>query len=210
MFACLTLKSNQLYTYLYILVLFYSKENSISGWLNGEREEVNSGRLRHWKTSIFMSSWNLWLHSAVSRLCRLFIIYFILKTIFCLVWGGKCKWLKISSVHWEYKPFTRFWWSYSWITGSYNHENCPSHIMHTIYPMPCRVDKFNQPLEYHAVFFKQPFPSFFTPHCTRLNFYQKMCWRVVLSLSPTQSILIPVLVQIKYQNRPWGNCTLKS
>ena len=81
------LKSNQLYTYLYVLVFFYSKENSISGWLNGEREEVNSGRLRHWKTSIFMSSSNLWLHSAVSRLCCLFIIYFALRTIFRLVWG---------------------------------------------------------------------------------------------------------------------------
>lgn len=36
------------------------------------------------------------------------------------------------------------------------------------------------------------------------------CLRVVFSLNPTQSILIPVLMWIKYQNRPWGNCTLKS
>ena len=28
--------------------------------------------------------------------------------------------------------------------------------MHTNYPLPCRVNKFSKPVEYHDAFFKQP------------------------------------------------------
>ena len=109
--------------------------------------------------------------------------------------------------------FLDHWESY------YNHENCLSqresgHIMHTKYPMPCRVNKFSKPIEYHDAFFKQPFPPFFTPYCTRRIFLWTKsglrCLRVVFSLNPTQSILIPIFIWIKYQNRSWGNCTIKS
>ena len=77
--------------------------------------------------------------------------------------------------------------------------------MHTNYPLPCRVNKFSKPVEYHDAFFKQPsLPSLHltAPDAISMNEIWFEMFESCVFSEPKTINIDPCFVANKYQNLP--------